>query len=78
MRFNMTEGTKEEFRSIVKGRCLAYDTYEGHKKTIVKCNSKKHPWAIVHQCDLFGTSSENYDNLDEAVYDFVELWAVYG
>ena len=52
--------------------------FEGYKKTLVKTNSIKFPYAIVHQCDLFGQSSESYENLDDAVYDFVELMKVYG
>ena len=52
--------------------------FKGHKKTLVKTNSDKFPYAIEHQCDLFGLSSEHYENLNDAIYDFIELMKVYG
>jgi len=52
--------------------------FDGHKKLLIKTNGSRFPYAIVHQCDLFGQSSEYYENLDDAVYDFIELMKVYG
>ena len=77
MKIETREVIKECLISVIKNRCLKNGDYEGHKKTIVKLDGKKYPWARVHQCDLFGQSSELYENLDEAVYDFVELMKIY-
>lgn len=52
--------------------------FVGHKKTLIKTEHEKFPYAIIHQCDLFGRSSELYENLNDAVYDFIELMKVYG
>jgi hypothetical protein len=63
---------KIKLHVFVQGR------FDGHKKSLILTNNQKFPYAIVHQCDLFGQSSESYEKLDDAVYDFVELMKVYG
>lgn len=78
METKVTEKVKQRVRDTIKLYCLEFGRFGGQKKTIVKTNGTRYPWAIVHQCDLFGKSSEFYQTIDEAVYDFVELWAVYG
>ena len=52
--------------------------FKGYKKKIIKTNNTQKPYAIIHQCDLFGQSSELYENLDEATHDFIELMKTYG
>lgn len=50
----------------------------GYKKTIARRNSAKYPYEIIHESDLFGTDSELYDNLEDALNDFIELEKIYG
>jgi len=78
MKVEIKEKIKREVSRQIKKCCLENGIFRGHKKTIIRTNGERYPWVIMHQCDLFGKSSEFYENLDDAVYDFVELWAVYG
>ena len=45
---------------------------KGFKKTLVNMPGKRFKYAIVHE-SAFGNSSELYEDLDEAIYDFIAL-----
>jgi hypothetical protein len=69
----MRKGVLDQITKSIKECCIKYGSYEGAKKTIVKTGGENFPWAIIHQCDLFGPSSEYYEDLDDAVYDYLAL-----
>lgn len=64
----------EDRKKYIKNKCLDTGVFKGSKKEIHKNGEK---WYISHK-DQFGTSSEKYDSLDEAVVDYVALEQVYG
>lgn len=64
----MEDRKKEILRALeTEGR------FEGYKKVLVRRNSSRFPWEIIHTSDLFGTNSELYSSLEDAIYDFIEL-----
>jgi hypothetical protein len=69
----MKKAALDQLTESIKKCCINSGSYTGAKKTIIKTGGERFPWAIVHQCDLFGQSSEYYEDLDEAVYDYLAL-----
>ena len=63
----------EPREDFIKRLCLQSGYFEGPKMKIIPLKGMEElKWVIIHS-DCFGTSSEYYEDIDEAVYDFMAL-----
>lgn len=63
---------EEEWRKHIESVVLTVGSYENDKRIVRKTNLDRLPWAVDHR-DGTRWSSELYDNLNDAIYDFMNL-----
>jgi hypothetical protein len=67
--------TIQEWKDHLESVCTHEGGYDaGAIKIAKRPKHFKRPWQIVHESQKWGTSTEDYETLGEAVDDFMALW----
>lgn len=65
--------SEEEWRKHIESVVLLVGLYENDKRIVRRTTMDKYPWAVTHREGNRWSSSELYDNLDDAICNFMSM-----